>query len=218
MNERSLLTTMLRRYLSLAPLQAVALSVGLGWLILFNLQAFRYVVDQSQQTHERIDAMWSIVTAPGTAAGPVSRKQAIEYLHAQGQSLQRVDLKGASLARAKLPGANLKMAILAKAALENANLRSADLWRATLIEARLSGASLRNTRLQGARLMHARLDRADLRGGDLAQADLTGADLRGARVTWEQLAKACGDPRSPPRVDKDVRPPTPWPRPCPKSK
>jgi len=214
MNERSVMTAVLRRYLSLAPFQVVALLVGLGWLVLFNLQAFRYVVTESQRTRERIDAMWSIVLMPKAQRGTVSRKQAIEYLHEQGQSLQRIDLHGASLTAVALPGANLRMAVLTNAALEKANLRSADLWRANLSGAALSGATLRNSRLKGANLARARLDNADLRGGDLAQANLTGADLRGAKVTAAQLAAACGDPRTPPQIDNTARPPAPWPRPC----
>ena len=164
MNDRSVMTAVLRRYLSLAPLQVVALLVGLGWLVLFNLQAFRYVVTESQRTRERIDAMWSIVVMPKVQRGTVSRKQAIEYLHEQGQSLQRIDLRGASLPAMELPGANLRMAVLTNAALEKANLRSADLWRASLSGAALSGATLRNSRLKGANLAGARLDKADLRG------------------------------------------------------
>ena len=218
MSDRSVMATVLRRYLSLAPLQMVALLVGLGWLVLFNLQAFRYVVAESQRTRERVDAMWSVVVMPKAQGRTASRKQAIEYLHEQGQSLQRVDLHGASLAAMDLSGANLRMAVLTNAALENANLRSADLWRASLDGARLSGATLRNSRLKGANLTRARLDNADLRGGDLAQANLTGADLRGAKVTAAQLAKACGDPQAPPRIDSKVRPPAPWPRPCPGSR
>lgn len=218
MNERSMMTAVLRRYLSLAPLQVVALLVGLGWLVLFNLQAFRYVVAESQRTRERVDAMWSVIVMPEARGGAVSRKQAAEYLHEQGQSLQRVNLKGASLAALDLPGANLRMAILTNAAMENANLRSADLWRASLRGARLSGATLRNTRLTGANLSRARLDNADLRASDLAQANLTGADLRGAKVTAAQLAKACGDPATPLKVDDEARPPAPWPKPCPGNK
>ena len=219
MNSRSMMAAVLRRYLSLAPLQVVALLVGLGWLVLFNLQAFRYVVTESQRTRERVDAMWSIVVMPKAHRGTVSRKQAIEYLHEQGQSLQRVDLQGASLMGMDLPGANLRMAVLTNAALEKANLRSADLWRASLSGAALSGATLRNSRLKGANLARARLDNADLRGGDLAQtnltqANLTGADLRGAKVTAAQLATACGDPQIPPQIDNTARPPAPWPRPC----
>lgn len=215
MNKRSLTKPMLRWYLSLALFQKLALVVGVGWLALVHLQAFRQVVQQSQRTQDRIDRMWSVVVGSSEIEnGKISRKQAIEYLHRQGQSLQLVNLSRASLRGVELPGANLRMAILKNANLENANLHSADLWRAVLNGAILSGAKLRNIRLKGAFLIRARLDNTDLRGGDLTQADLTGADLRGARVTSEQLAKACGNPSSPPMVDKDARPPTPWPRPC----
>lgn len=215
MNKQSLTQPILRWYLSLAFFKKLALVVGVGWLALVHLQAFRQVVQQSQRTQDRIDRMWSVVVAPSAIEnGKISRKRAIEYLHGQGQSLQLVNLNGASLNGVELPGANLRMAILKNTVLENADLQSADLWRAVLNDAHLSGAKLRNIRLKGAVLIGARLDNTDLRGGDLTQADLTGADLRGARVTSEQLAKACGNPRSPPMVDKDVRPPTPWPRPC----
>lgn len=215
MNKRSLAKPMLRWFSSLALFQKFALVVGIGWLALVQLQAFRQVVQYGQQTRDRIDRMWSIVVAPQAIEnGQISRKQAIEYLHRQGQSLQLVNLSGASLKGVELPGANLRMAIFKNAVLENADLQSADLWRAVLIDARLSGAKLRNIRLNGSILIRARLDNTDLRGGDLTQANLTGADLRGARVTSAQLAKACGNPKRPPMIDKAARPPAPWPLPC----
>jgi hypothetical protein len=211
MADRLMITAMLRRYLSLAPLQGLAMLVGLGWLVLFNLQAFRYVVQSSEYTRERIDAMWTLVVTPEAPGRTVSRKEAVEYLHEQGQPLQRVDLNGATLSGAALAGANLRMAELARARLDNANLRGADLWRARLAGARLNGAMLRHARLRGAVLAG-----ADLRGGDLFNADLTGSDLRGAKVTAAQLTEACGDPAAPPKLDPKARPPAPWPRPCPR--
>ncbi len=174
-----------------------------------------YTLQIQDREEARILRAWSIIAAsPGAEKGNIGQKEAIEFLHAHGKSLQRVNLSDALLRGAELPDADLQMANFERAILEHANLEGADLWRARLAGAFLSGARLQGARLEGAFLMGARLDGANLEGADLTQANLTGADLAGAKVTRNQLAKACGDRGTPPNVDEDVRPPEPWPQPC----
>ena len=155
----------------------------------------------------------------------IGQKWALEYFHEKEKMPQRIRLPDAPLRQLDLSplsdvdskGVDLQMAILPGAILEHAKLRCADLWHADLSYAFLTNANLQHARLFGAFLQGAYLDNADLTGANLTNADISSVDLRNVKgITREQLSKACADPTHPPlNVAKEIKPPPPWPLPCP---
>ena len=155
--------------------------------------------DLSDRPEERLLRAWKVLSdAP--AGGNFGQKDAVQFIHNKGRSLQKIVLKGAPLAGIDLRGANLRGADLSAADLSAADLRKANLGGANLSAAdlsvaRLSGAYLSEANLSGADLSAAFLRKANLSGADLSAADLSaailsGADLRKANLGGANLSAA----------------------------
>jgi uncharacterized protein YjbI with pentapeptide repeats len=140
------------------------------------------VVDLSDREEERILRAWKVLS-DAKAGGNFGQKNAVQFLHNKGQSLQKIVLRDAALAGIDLRGANLTRANLSKADLTAADLRWTNLRKADLREANLSGANLR-----GANLWKADLSRAHLREANLTRANLSKANLGEANLDGVTLA------------------------------
>ncbi|MFO0588254.1 MAG: DUF2169 domain-containing protein [Polyangiaceae bacterium] len=107
-----------------------------------------------------------------------------------GASFERSDLTGASLQRAVLTAARLGAAVLERADLRGATMGMADLTGADMRAADLTRAMLEKAMLHGARCSGAVFDSADIAGGRLNDADVTGASFCGARLEAAHLRAA----------------------------
>ena len=123
-------------------------------------------LDLSDRDDERLLRAWKVLS-DAKAGGNFGQKNAIQFLHNKGQSLQKIILRDAALTGIDRRGADLRQA----------DLTGADLWKADL-----SGAHLGEGDLTGAGLTRAILRAAILRKADLGEADLGEADLRGANL------------------------------------
>ncbi|MEA5462913.1 pentapeptide repeat-containing protein [Leptothoe sp. PORK10 BA2] len=167
--------------------------------------------DRRAQRH--YDA-WRVIDLAAANQMSVSyaRYQALEELHRDGRSLQRLEASNANLAEIELPQAdlrycNLSLANLSKANLRGANLQGADLRATDLQYANLRGANLQGSNLQGANLRNAELWEVNWWDADLSEAELRWADvhiedLEGARLCrtimpdGQQLDRDCAEQRS----------------------
>lgn len=154
---------------------------------------------------EAIARAWSLLTTPAT--GNSGKREALEYLAAQGVSLTGVDLSCAKMGggwdaekktcetRVDLAGLTLKAPAGQGVDLNGAHLEGAELWGAhlegaELLGAHLEGAWLEGAHLQGAMLWRAHLEEARLWRAHLEEAELEGAHLHGAELWHARLERA----------------------------
>ena len=163
---------------------------------------------------EAIARAWTTLTTP--APGNSDKREAMEYLAAQGVSLSGIDLScermGAdwsfnlmrermecnaptALTRLSLPPRNGQGAVLRGANLSGSDLRVADLRQAILVETNLfralfASADLRSANFADANLRDANLYLANLEGAFIAGADLSGAYLISANLLRANLWNA----------------------------
>ncbi|WP_215619280.1 pentapeptide repeat-containing protein [Leptothoe kymatousa] len=170
-----------------------------------------YIKGAPERRAQRHYEAWQVIDMAAAAKMEVSyaRYQALEALHRDGLSLQRLEAPNANLASISLPNAelshcNLCMANLQQANLSGANLQGANLQAADLQNANLKGANLQGCNLQGANLRNAELWQVKWWDADLTEAELWWAelhieDLEGARLCGtimpdgQQLDRDCSD-------------------------
>jgi|SRR5579883_2752049 len=142
---------------------------------------------------------WQVINSAQGKAGSGGRRQAIEDLYKQGESLSGLSAKGAYLEKLNLamhekqpwdPFDQDRSANLEGATLNGAILSDAILIRADLIETDLSGADLRDVDLILADLRRANLSYSVLKDVVLTEADLRSADLRHANLNDADLTSA----------------------------
>lgn len=131
-------------------------------------------LDLSDRDDERLLRAWKVLS-DAKAGGNFGQKNAIQFLHNKGQSLQKI--------------------ILRDAALTGIDRRGADLWKADLSgahlgEGDLTGAGLTRAILRAAILGEADLGKADLRGANLGKANLRGPNLTRANLKEANLSEA----------------------------
>lgn len=172
-----------------------------------------YIKGAPDRRAQRHYEAWQVIdmAAANQMSGSYARYQALEELHRDGRSLQRLEASNANLAAIELPKAdlhhcNLSMANLRQANLSGANLQGADLRAADLQHANLRGANLQGSNLQGANLRNAELWEVNWWDADLSEAELKWAevhieDLEGAHLCrtimpdGQQLDRDCLDQR-----------------------
>lgn len=144
-----------------------------------------------RRTQRHYDA-WRVIDMAAASQMSVSyaRYQALEELHRDGRSLQRLEAANANLADIELPQADLHHSNLSLANLNKANLQGANLQGADLRETDLQYANLRGANLQGSNLQGANLRNAELWEVNWWDADLSDAELRWAEVHIEDLEGA----------------------------
>ncbi|PTV97722.1 pentapeptide repeat protein [Rhodobacter aestuarii] len=165
--------------------------------VIFGIWAWKEEHDTRRE--EAINRAWSILTAPAT--GNSGKREALEYLAAQGVSLRGIDLScekmgggwdeaqkacdnPVDLMRLTPKAPEGERVDLYRAHLQGAKLLLAHLAGGNLGEAHLEGADLRVAHLEGAGLFEAHLEAARLGGAYLQKASLRETHLEGAAL-WE---------------------------------
>lgn len=167
----------------------------LATLISVALGAWAYLEDRQTRHDEAINRAWSTLTTPAT--GNSGKREALEYLAAQGVSLRGIDLScekmGGGWDPEKMTCANpvyLEGLSLKAPKGQRVDLRGAHLEGANLAGTTLKGADLRDAFLMGTNFEEAHLEGTNLRGAHLERAQLWETHLEGARLRAAHLQAA----------------------------
>jgi uncharacterized protein YjbI with pentapeptide repeats len=133
-------------------------------------------------------------TISSVAPGNIGKAEAMEYLVAVGEVLDRTEARNAYLAGARLKGVSLSYADLSAADLTGADLREATLIeghldKTVMPNARLDKAILDETRAVGVNLIGASLTGASASGVDFSEASLDAADFTAADLSYANLSR-----------------------------
>ncbi len=149
-----------------------------------------YIFGADDRERQRHYNAWQVVTGAEGQDSTAGRKEALEELNGDGQSLVGLVAEDADLSGIDLEGAVLDSAKLRETDLSGANFQDATLWRADLEEAYLADAQLNNAVLEEADLRKANLTGAELRNAELVYAKLDGSRLDRARLGGAELGNA----------------------------
>jgi uncharacterized protein YjbI with pentapeptide repeats len=111
-------------------------------------------------------------TLSSSASGNIGKAEAMEYLVAAGEVLDRTQARSAYLANAKIRGVSLSYADLS-----NSDLTGADMREAVMLESRLEGAVLPGAQFDDAILDELKAGGANLIGSSLVSVSANGADF-----------------------------------------
>jgi len=155
--------------------------------------AVKFYWDTGDRHRKHLFENWDVIALNNTDShGNIitvnrGRKEALEYLHDQGEDLSKVKAEEAVLNGLNLPGrARLQQSIFKGATLFRAYLSGANLWNVDFQNANLDSANLRGANLQFADFKNADLQKACLRDAKLdhaifnSKSNLDQVDFRGA--------------------------------------
>lgn len=145
---------------------------------------FQLITGFREQRSQIITAKWQVLASDIKFGG--AKREALEFLHDQGELLSGVELVGIQLSGLNLPeGASLQEASFSASNLYQAYFQGANLYRSNF-----SSVKEAQTNLEGVNFQEADLRQADFRGAFLKNACFTGANLEGAKFDGAYLGNA----------------------------
>ncbi|MEM8504604.1 MAG: pentapeptide repeat-containing protein [Cyanobacteria bacterium P01_D01_bin.1] len=148
------------------------------------VSAFQLVTGFREQRSQIITTKWQVLASDIKFGG--AKREALEFLHDQGELLSGVELVGVQLSGLNLPdGASLQEANFSESNLYQAYFQGANLYRS-----KFSSPGEAQTNLEEVNFRDADLRQADFRGAYLENACFTGANLEGANFDGAYLGDA----------------------------
>ncbi len=148
------------------------------------VSTFQLITGFQEQRSQIITAKWQVLASDINFGG--AKRDALEFLHDQGELLSGVEIVGVQLSGLNLPnGARLQEANFSGSNLYQAYLQGANLYRSSFSS--LSGAQ---TNLESVNFRDADLRQANFRGAFLKNACFAGANLEGATFDGAYLGNA----------------------------
>ncbi|MGD1896608.1 MAG: pentapeptide repeat-containing protein [Phormidesmis sp.] len=157
------------------------------------MSAFQLAMSFAEQRSQRIAERWQTIASGPNAGG--AKRQALEYLHDQGELLSNVELLNVQLSRLNLPerlptGDEQRYLTPAqKNQLRGARLQEADFRGSNLYQGYLQGANLYRSNFSSLDNSQTNLDGVNFQNTDLRQADFRNASVRGACFKGANLEK-----------------------------